>query len=254
MFKSRSKIRMEIKAVIIEDEALGRATLRNYVTKYCPDVRLLAEAENIIEGRKIIDQHNPDLVFLDIEMPYGTGFDLLEQFDELPFQVIFITAYSQYAIQALNLSAAYYILKPISIEELEMAVQKVADRMNEESPMQFKEALLDNLRDKQQQKIVIPTMDGFELMLVKDIIRVEAADNYARIIGRDQTILVSKTLKHFSDLLEPLKFMRVHKSHLINVNEVSRFKKGKPAMIELSNGDSVPLSAGRRDEFMRQFV
>ena len=245
---------MEIKAVIIEDEALGRSTLRAYLTKYCPEVRLMAEAEIIIEGRKIIDAHQPDLVFLDIEMPYGTGFDLLEQFDELPFHVIFITAYSQYAIQALNLSAAYYILKPISIEELENAVQKVAERMKEPSPMQFKEALLDNLRDKQQQKIVIPTMDGFELMLVRDIIRLEAADNYAVIIGRDKKLTVSKTLKHFSEILEPLNFIRVHKSHLINVNEVTKFKKGKPAMIELSNGDSVPLSAGRRDEFMKQFV
>lgn len=245
---------MEIKAVIIEDEALGRSTLRAYLTKYCPEVRLLAEAENIIEGRKIIDQHNPDLVFLDIEMPYGTGFDLLEQFDELPFHVIFITAYSQYAIQALNLSAAYYILKPISIEELEVAVQKVSDRLQEPSPMQFKEALLDNLRDKQQQKIVIPTMDGFELMLVRDIIRLEAADNYARIISRDKKIIVSKTLKYFAEILEPLNFIRVHKSHLINVNEVTKFKKGKPAMIELSNGDSVPLSAGRRELFLKQFV
>lgn len=245
---------MEIKAVIIEDEALGRSTLRAYLAKYCPEVRLLAEAENIIEGRKIIDQHQPDLVFLDIEMPYGTGFDLLEQFEELPFHVIFITAYSQYAVQALNLSAAYYILKPISIEELEVAVQKVADRLEKPSPRQFKEALLDNLRDKQQQKIVIPTMDGFELMLVRDIIRLEAADNYARIIGRDKKITVSKTLKHFAEILEPLNFMRVHKSHLINVNEVIKFKKGKPAMIDLSNGDSVPLSSGRREAFMKQFV
>ncbi len=245
---------MEIKAVIIEDEAIGRSTLRSYLGKYCPQVRLLAEAENIIEGKKIIDQHQPDLVFLDIEMPYGTGFDLLEQYDELPFQVIFITAYSQYAIQALNLSAAYYILKPIDIEELELAVQKVEEMLKEPSPMQFKEALLDNLRDKQQQKIVIPTMDGFELMLVRDIIRLEAADNYAQIIGRDKKIIVSKTLKYFAEILEPLKFIRVHKSHLINVNEVTKFRKGKPAMIELSNGDSVPLSAGRREVFMKEFL
>ena len=246
---------MEINAVIIEDEAIGRATLQNYLRKYCPQVRVLGEAENIIEGRKLLDLHQPQLVFLDIEMPYGTGFDLLEQYDTLPFEVIFITAYQHYAVQALNLSAAYYILKPIDIEALEQAVAKVEARMADPAPAnQLKEVLISNLRDPERQKIVIPTLDGFELVFVKEIVRVEAADNYANIILNDRKILVSKTLKHFNELLEPLKFVRVHKSHLINVQAVTRYRKGKPAMIEMRNGDSVPLSPSRKDDFMRHFV
>lgn len=245
---------MEISAIIIEDEAISRSTLRSYLGKYCPQVKLLGEAENIIEGRKLIEQHQPQLVFLDIEMPFGTGFDLLEQFEKLPFEVIFITAYSNYAMQALNLSAAYYILKPISIEELEIAVGKIEARLQEQSPINLGEVLIQNLRQAQHQKIVIPTLEGFELMAIEEIIRIEASDNYAQIIAKNKTLLVSKTLKHFSNLLEPLHFVRVHKSHLVNVREVAKFRKGKPAYIELSNGDSVPIAASRKDDFLKQFL
>jgi len=245
---------MGISAIIIEDEAISRSTLRSYLTKYCPQVELLGEAENIIQGRKLIDEHQPQLVFLDIEMPFGTGFDLLEQFDKLPFEVIFITAYSNYAMQALNLSAAYYILKPISIEELEVAVGKIEERLQEQSPINLGEVLIQNLREAQHQKIVIPTLEGFELMAIAEIIRIEASDNYARIVAKSKTLVVSKTLKHFSKLLEPLHFVRVHKSHLINIHEVHKYRKGKPAYLDLSNGDSVPISASRKDDFLKQFL
>lgn len=245
---------MKIKAVIIEDEAIGRSTLRNYLSKYCPEIQILGEAENILEGRRLLDATAPDLIFLDIEMPYGTGFDLLEQYESIPFQVIFITAYSNYAIQALNLSAAYYILKPISIEELEAAVAKVSTQLKQAAPPLQNEVLIQNLRDKHHQKIVIPTLDGFELLEVEAIIRIEAADNYAVIITPEHKITVSRTLKHFSDLLEPLNFIRVHKSHLINADAVRKYKKGKPALLELNNGDTVPLSASRKDAFLKRFV
>lgn len=245
---------MGISAIIVEDEAISRSTLRSYLSRYCTDVEVLAEAENIIEGKKLIDQHRPDLVFLDIEMPYGTGFDLLEQYDKLDFEVIFITAYSDYALQALNLSAAYYILKPISIEELENAVAKVTERIQNQSPLNLNEVLIQNLRDQQNQKVVIPTLEGFELLPINEIIRIEASDNYALVIAQNRQILVSKTLKHFSTLLEPLQFVRVHKSHLVNSNEVTKYKKGKHAQIELSNGDNVPLSASRKEDFLKGFV
>lgn len=245
---------MEISAIIIEDEAISRSTLRSYLTKYCPQVKLLGEAENILEGKKLIDQCKPQLVFLDIEMPFGTGFDLLEQFEKLPFEVIFITAYSNYAMQALNLSAAYYILKPISIEELEVAVGKIGERLQAQSPINLGEVLIQNLRDVQHQKIVIPTLEGFELMAIDEIIRIEAADNYAQIVAKGKTLLVSKTLKHFSSLLEPLHFVRVHKSHLVNAHEVTKYRKGKPAYVELSNGDSVPIAASRKDDFLKEFL
>jgi two-component system, LytTR family, response regulator len=246
---------MEVKAIILEDEAISRATLRNYLGKYCPHVHVHAEAENIIEGRKLINHHQPDLVFLDIEMPYGTGLDLLEQFDKLPFEVIFITAYSNYALQALNLSACYYILKPLSIEELETAGARVTDRIRSKTPpVNFNEVLIQNLRDQHNQKIVIPTLDGFELLPIKDIIRIEAADNYAEVITKGRKLVVSKTLKHFCTLLEPLHFVRVHKTHLVNAHEVTRFHKGKPGMVELSNGDSVPVATNRKDEFLKWFL
>ena len=194
-----------LKAVIVEDEAASRDILSGYIIKYTEGVEVVAMAENITEGIAAIKKHNPQIVFLDIEMPYGNGFDLLDQIGEVNFETVFVTAYSNYAIKALNSSAAYYILKPIDIDELVEAVEKIkVSRANNEdfSPTKI---LLENIQieNKQLQKIVLPTMSGFDVVRVKDVIRCEANDNFTEFyMVNGPKMMICRTLKFFEEPLE----------------------------------------------------
>jgi two-component system LytT family response regulator len=219
-----------MKAIIIEDEQISRDILRNYLRDYCPQVDLLGEAGNINEGEVLINKHQPDVVFLDIEMPFGNGFDLLTRFESIDFEVIFITAFSDYAIRAINLSAAYYILKPIDIDELIFAVDKVAKKTKNSKDFSPSTVLQNNIKalSHKDQKIVLPQMDGFEVVYIKDIVRIEAADNYSvfyLLNGKKYTL--SKTLKYYEELLAEFGFLRSHKSHLINLAQIVKYKKGE---------------------------
>src|SRR6188768_35696 len=147
-----------MKAVIIDDEKDSREILANYVGKYCPEVKVLGFGESVSTGLEVIRKHSPDIVFLDIEMPYGNGFDLLDQAGDLNFETIFVTAFGNYAIQALNQSAAYYLLKPIDIDELVKAVEKIKGERMGDHYLQHSRVLLDNIRNGSQQKIMLPTM------------------------------------------------------------------------------------------------
>lgn len=247
---------MSIKAVIIEDEAASRLTLNNYLKEYCPQVELLGEAPNIKEGADIIKKHAPQLVFLDIEMPFGNAFDLLDQFDEIPFETIFVTAYSNYAIQAINLSSCSYLLKPVDIDELIEAVKKAEETINNNDNFKTANILLENLNieNKQLKKIVLPTMEGFDVVQLKDIIHCQANDNltdFHLVNGQKKT--VCKTLKFFEQALSDFDFLRVHKSHLVNLNFVESYQKGKVGDIKLSNGSTVPLSGTKKEKFMAKF-
>lgn len=246
----------KLKAVIVEDELASRETLTAYLEKYCPDVDLLAEADSVKSGLEIIKKHKPDLVFLDIEMPYGNAFDLLEQIPEVDFEVVFVTAYSNYAVKALNLSASYYILKPISIDELIKAVDKIkANRNNAEISIHSK-ILLDNIQEvnKPNHKIVLPLLNGFEIVHVRDIIRCRANDNFTEFHLKDGSKkLISRTLKFYEELLKDFGFIRVHKSHLINFQYVTKYLKGKGGMVEMSDGSVVDVSVNRKAEFLEKF-
>ncbi len=245
-----------MKAIIIEDEAASRLTLRNYLKEYCTNVELLAEANNIKTGAEIIKKYNPDLVFLDIEMPFGNAFDLLDKYDTIPFETIFVTAFSNYALQAINLSSCSYILKPVDIDELIEAVKKAEESINQHSTFKTANILLENLsiENKQLKKIVLPTMEGFDVVQLKDVIHCQANDNltdFHLINGNRKT--VCKTLKFFEDALTDFDFLRVHKSHLININYVESYQKGKVGDIKLSNGSIVPLSLKKKESFVNKF-
>ncbi|NQY66696.1 MAG: response regulator, partial [Flavobacteriales bacterium] len=162
----------KIKAILVEDEEASRITLRNYLDKYCPNVDLLGEAENINEGYTLIKSIKPQLVFLDVEMPFGNAFDLLEKFDSLDFEVVFVTAFSKYALDALNLSASNYLLKPLSIDQLITAVDKVEKQIADKSSIKTSNILLENLaiENRQLKKMVLPMLDGFEVVVLKDIV------------------------------------------------------------------------------------
>ncbi len=245
-----------MKAIIIEDEAASRLTLRNYLKEYCPQVDLIAEADNIKIGAEIIKKHKPQLVFLDIEMPFGNAFDLLDQYDTIPFETIFVTAFSNYAIQAINLSSCSYLLKPVDIDELIEAVKKVEETITQQSTFKTANILMENLsiENKQLKKIVLPTMEGFDVIQLKDIIHCKANDNLTDFYlnnGRKKT--VCKTLKFFEEALTDFDFLRVHKSHLININFVESYQKGKVGDIKLTNGSTVPLSAKKKELFIKKF-
>jgi len=246
-----------ITAIIVEDEKASRLTLQNYLEKYCPEVSVLAEAENIKEGYALIKKLQPDLVFLDIEMPFGNAFDLLEQFDSLDFELIFVTAFSKYALEALNLSASNYLLKPLDITQLIDAVEKVSLHLSEKQQVKTSNILLENLsiENKQLKKMVMPMLDGFEVVVIKDIIRCEANDNLSNIYLADGTRrTVCRTLKFYEEVLQSYDFVRVHKSHLININYVKQYKKGKGGQVVLSTGKELPVSPIKKANFLAKFT
>ncbi|MGB0887292.1 MAG: LytR/AlgR family response regulator transcription factor [Vicingaceae bacterium] len=246
----------KLKAVIVEDEEASRETLNNYITKYCPNVDVLAMADAVQTGLEAIKKHKPDVVFLDIEMPYGNAFDLLDALDEIEFEIIFVTAYRDYAIKALNLSAAYYILKPIDIDELVNAVDKISNNKKEGDDNFHTKILMENIKTNtiQHKKIVLPQMDGFEVVNVNDIIRVEANDNYTNFyLTNRKTHLVSKTLKHFDELLNDFDFIRIHKSHLVNLHYITKYIKGKGGQVRMADESVVDVSPTRKKELLARF-
>ncbi|MFD0863636.1 LytR/AlgR family response regulator transcription factor [Sungkyunkwania multivorans] len=243
---------MELKAIIVEDEEISRQILTNYLQKYCPKVELLGEARNIDEAMILIRNNDLDLVFLDVEMPFGSGFDLLEKLNDRTFETVFVTAYDHYAIDALNNHASYYLLKPIAIDELIKAVDHVTAIKVKENALQDK--ILTPSLSEYGGKITIPTQEGFEVLSVEDITFCKADDNYTELfLSSGKKILVSKTLKYFEEALSQYPFARVHKSFLVNVNAVVKYKKGKGGSVVLDNGKEIMVSASKKKELLSYF-
>ncbi len=242
---------MDLQAIIIEDEANSREILRNYITKYCDGVKLLGEASNISEGLELIQKHNPNLVFLDVEMPFGNAFDLLDKVPDRTFETVFVTAYNQYAIDALNNHAAYYLMKPINIDELIKAVDYVKEVKEKENALEGQ--VLEAKPSKTEGKITLPQQDGFQVLDVKDIYFCKADDNYTEIYLEHKRIVVSKTLKYFENALTEYAFARIHKSYLVNVGEVVKYKKGKGGSVVLSNGKELSVSASKKATLLSYF-
>jgi two-component system LytT family response regulator len=246
---------MMMKAVIIDDEEDSRKILANYLAKYCVDIEVCGFGESVATGHEVIRKHNPDVVFLDIEMPYGNGFDLLDSIKEITFETVFVTAFDHYAIQALNQSAAYYLLKPISIDELINAVNKIRTERNEANYTRHSNVLLDNIRMPVNQKIMLPTMEGFEIVTINTILYCEAADNFTRFYleGVANPLLICKTLKYFEEILKEHRFLRIHRSHLINPDYVIRYTKGKGGSVTMKNNKELEMSAEKRQQFLGMF-
>lgn len=243
---------MELKTILVEDEETSREILRNYLTKYCPKVTIVGEAANVDEALLLIRNNILDLVFLDVEMPKGNAFDLLEQVGDRSFETVFVTAYNQYAIEALNTHASYYLLKPISIDELIKAVDYVVDIKSKEIALENKVLTTQNIES--QGKITIPVQDGFEVIPVDQILYCQADDNYTQIFLKEgKKKLVSKTLKYFEEALTELGFARVHKSYVVNVNEITGYKKGKGGSVVLSTGKEVMVSASQKANLLSYF-
>lgn len=245
-----------IKAIIVDDEQDSRESLRNYISRYCPGVDVVAECANIQEAKAAISGQAPGLLFLDIEMPYGNAFDLLEQLEEADFEIIFITAFSQYAIQALNMSAAYYILKPVDIEELIQAVAKARARILEHETLHAARILKDNLSGlpARQQRIVLPLIDGFEVVELSEILYCEANDNFTYFHLRSgQRPMICRKLRYYENLLSGQGFCRIHRSFMVNLDYVKRYIKGKGGSVILSNGQELQVANSRKSHFLERF-
>ncbi len=243
---------MQLQCILVDDEKNSRDILRNYLTKYCKNVSILDEAENIHQAIEVIQKNKIDLVFLDVEMPFGNAFDFIEQIDNQDFEIVFVTAYNQYAKEALNQHAAYYLTKPISIDELIKAVDYVVSIKEKEADFQDK-ILVPKIKTVNG-KITIPTQNGFEVLAMDTILYAKADDNYTHIFLKDtSTKLVSKTLKYFQDMLADYGFARIHKSYLVNVNAIVKYQKGKGGTIVLENGKELSVSASQKANLLAFF-
>lgn len=241
-----------LRTIIVEDEKTSRDILKNYLNKYCPQVEILGEAENIEIALELIRTHNPNLVFLDVEMPYGNAFDLLDRVGIINFDTIFVTAYQQYAIEALNQHAAYYLMKPISIDELIKAVDYVSQIRTKEQVLH--QQVLTPKLPPNVGKISIPTQNGFEIIDTANILYCQADDNYAHIHLNDgNSKLISKTLKFLEQKLSENGFLRVHKSYLINLNAIKSYHRGKGGYVAMTNGKNIPITGGKKAELLNFF-
>ncbi len=243
-----------LRVVIVEDELHSRETLKNLVNEYCDQVEIVALAGGLKEGVQAIQNEQPDLVFLDIEMPNGTGFDLLEKIQHLNFEVIFTTAFEHYALKAIKFSAIDYLLKPIDIEELQAAVGKVQQKKKSNQNKNL-ETLISNLNVKsnREQTISLSTSEGFEFIPVAEIIFCEANGSYTNFhLKGNKKLLVSKHLKEYENLLSEHNFMRVHNSFLINLIEVKKYVKAEGGYIVMKNEAMVNISNKKKDEFLHQ--
>lgn len=244
-----------IRAVIIEDEAQSRELLTALVTKNCEGVTVVDTASNVEEGIDKIKKVAPDLIFLDISMPDGTGFDLLGKVDGLKFDIIFTTATDKHALKAIKYSALDYLLKPIDVEELKAAVEKVKQKKNTVSGVENLAFLLQNLKQKNDNysKITLPTGNAYEIVNVPDIIRCEAEGSYTNFfLTGGKKIMVSASMKHYEDLLPENDFIRVHHHHLINMNHVVRFLKTDGGYAIMSDGTQVEISRRKKDAFIER--
>ncbi|MBA3682998.1 MAG: response regulator transcription factor [Bacteroidetes bacterium] len=242
-----------IKTVIIEDEQKSREMLAGIIQKNCPQLNIVGLAKNVTEGVEVIKKENPELVFLDISMPDGSGFDLLEKVQGHKFELIFATASDQHAIRAIKYSACDYLLKPIDIEELKNAVDKVSQKKNASPNMENLNFLIQQLKksDDSFQKITLPTGNAYEIVNIKDIIRCEADGSYTTFFLTDKRkLMISAGLKHYEELLPESEFIRVHHHHLINMNHVVRFLKEDGGYAVMSDGTKIEISRRKKDAFM----
>jgi len=246
-------------AVIIDDEVDAVYSIELIINEYCSNVSIVGKANSAIEGRDIILEKKPDLIFLDIEMPRGTGFDLLEMLPERNFDIIFITAYNNWAIKAFKYSAVDYILKPIDIDELIEAVDKVEKNISSKGFSEDKyQALLENIKVNTNKKLSISTSEGIEYVEISKIIRFEGEGSYSKVYIIDQPVLlISKNLKEFQELLSKNNFFRTHNSHLINLEFVKKYVLKDGGHIEMKDDSIVPISRRKKDVFnevMQRFI
>ena len=250
------EVSKKIRTVIIDDDIGSIDILLGYIQEYCPDIEVLSTASEIESGAQEIIKHSPNLVFLDVEMPNGTGFDLMKKLNNKNFDVIFITAHNKYAVQAIKHSALDFLLKPFDEQDFLATIDKV--RANSRNKSENYEVLLENLNSPTPKKLVIPNSTGYEYVPVGSIVRIESDRSYARIyLSNRRVIMVSKCLNEYQNMLCSNTFFRIHNSHLINLNHVVKYSRTDGGYVEMSDDKQIPVSRSKKELFlnvMHQFI
>ena len=245
-----------IKAIIVDDEKNSREVIAELISECFDEIKVVAQGEDVKTSVKAIKKHTPTLLFLDVDLPDGTGFDILKQIDYSKMKVVFITAHQEYAIKAIKFSAFDFILKPFNTGELIKTVRKVLDEETAANNSLRFESILSNFGNSlpELKKIVLKTADRIYLVNVKDIVRCEAENNYTNFyLGNGNKIMVSKTIKIYETLLAEHEFLRVHQSHLVNLNYIQHFDKPDGGMLVLSDNSTIPVSHQKRSILLDYF-
>ncbi len=243
-----------LRIVIIDDEPNSRELISNSLLSHCKNVEIVGSADSVRSGLLAIQKHKPDIVLLDVQMPDGTGFDLLSKFEKIDFKVIFITAHQEFALQAFKFSALDYILKPADGIDIAAAIKKAEENLGQNNIEMNMKILYDNLKglSKESKKIILKSLDQIHAVNVRDIIRCESEGNYTKFILNDgRKILVTKILKEFDEMLEPYNFFRAHQSHLINIDFFVTYKKGEGGTILMQDRSEIPLATRKKEAFLK---
>jgi len=242
-----------IKTIIIDDEAHCVERVLSLINRHPNTFNVLATCNTVEEALDVVTKMEPDLVFLDIKIHDKTGFDFLKGMSKINFKVIFTTAFDNYAIKAFKFSAFDYLLKPIDADDFNDAVNRLKTSLQESNIEHQIQNLFKNLKQDQKKVITIPMLSGFETLKVEDIIHLEADTSYTHIFTSEGKTMVSKPIKFYEDLLEDNSFFKTHKSHLINLEHVKKYYKGKQSYVVMSNNSKVPISVRRKEEFLKHF-
>lgn len=246
-----------MKVVIVEDNPAAKAMLESLLATMYPNLTIVGIGDTLAKGQQLIQTKKPDLVFLDVELPDGTSFELLQRLDAIDFKIIFTTAHEKYALQAIKYSALDYLLKPIDVEELVLAMEKVQEDAAKETVGLKIQTLLKNLQQgeaKRPKRIILKDKYGIQIVNVDNIIHLEAMGNYTKFFVKDKAhpIINSKILKEYVKLLPETTFFRCHQSHLVNLNYLSRYDKREGDILCLENGSKVPLATRKRDALLKR--
>jgi two-component system LytT family response regulator len=242
---------MKLTAAIVDDVAQARATLKEDLAAYCPNIEIIGEADGVVTGSKLLNKIKPDVVFLDIQLQDGTGFDILEILGDISFQVIFTTASDEFAIKAFKFSAVDYLLKPIDPDELIVAVQKISKVNN--STQENYDLLLTTVKEQSAPKrLALHTLEKIHVTEIADIVRCESNGNYTTFYFKNgQKLLVTKTLKEYDQMLGEYHFARVHQSHLINAQQIKEFVKVDGGYLVMRDGSKIPVSLRKKSVVMK---
>ena len=246
----------KLKAILIDDELSSLQNLRQKLDEFCPDLQVVATAQKPEEAMLLIKHHKPDVIFLDIEMPKMSGFRMLDELGECDFEIIFTTAYNHYAIDAIRISAFDYLMKPIAIKELQVAVDRLNSLRNSQTREKI-DILKTSMNEKKSQddKIAIPTSEGLEFIPIKNILHIESSSNYSKIFFREnKPIIVTKLLNDFEDMLGPYRFYRIHNSHLINLSYIKKYVKAEGGQVIMQDGTTIDVARRKKEEFLKMIA
>ena len=238
-----------LSALIVDDEKKNRDSLKKLLNDYCPAVKVVGDAASVDEALIVLNKQKPQIVFLDVEMPDGSGFDLLRQVDKIDFKIIFVTAHAHYAIKAIRFSAVDYLLKPVDTDDLIDAVKRASEETHINHHVQYK-GLLNNLNNGGAQKLAIPVKDGFAFLAPEDIIRLQADGTYTHIFTKGEKYTGTKNIKEYEQLLNDKNFFRSHNSHLINLKHVKKFSRVDGYFVQMSDSSVAEISRRKKEEFI----